>query len=163
MDGQHVGGDKSGRDTVDPTKIHPLDGQTPSQLHHTGLGGIIRRLLLGDIDQDGTDGGGEDERPGPSVTLLFLKNPARRLGRPKRPVEVDLHDLPPPFHRVLLGRMMRRDPRVGHHHVQRPEILHHPPQRALHRRGVFDFRPVRRTGDVIRPCDFRRHPLRIPA
>lgn len=107
---------ESRRHAIHPRKIHPLHRQHLGQLHHGRLGGIVRRLPLGDVDERRAHRRRDDEVAPP----LLLEDPARRLRRPHDAVVVDAVVVRPRLLGVLEAGYVGAHARVGHHNVQAP-------------------------------------------
>jgi hypothetical protein len=83
---------------------------------------IIRRLLLRHINQNPAHTRRKDDTRAsiPTLLLLSLENFRRRLRRPKRARQVNIHHSFPILFAILNRRDMRRNPRIHNNNIQLP-------------------------------------------
>ena len=110
-----------------------LHGHGPGQLDHAGLGRVVADEVL--HSTEAVDGCGGDD---PSPALLD------HLARGGLAAQEDARQIDPQ-HAMPLGLGMleegsgMRDPRVGEHHVEPPELRDHTLDEGLHLPGVADI------------------------
>lgn len=135
----------------------PLGRQGAGQVPDGGLGRVVRRLRLREVDAVRRDGRRQHDarRAAPRLHL----RPRHRLRAEERPRRVDVQRAPPLGRRQLRRVRARRHPREREQHVHAAHGPHGRVDVALHNLGVCDVDTGRRDAGV-RELSFQGgHPL----
>jgi hypothetical protein len=119
-------------------------------MHNRRFWGVIRSLLLGQVDKNRTNRRREDDISKP----LSLKDPRRSLRGVECPVQIDFHEITPLVGRAVFSGAMVRHAGIHNHDIELAEVARNLLEGYFDFVFVGDIAFVRSCLDVVSSCDF---------
>lgn len=108
------------RHAVNTGKVSPLNSQALCKVNDSCLASVGGGLLLGNVDEDSADTGGEDDA---AASLGSLHDVSNNLGRPESSMEVNIENVTEFILGVVLGRSMFSNTSIRNHNVKASKPL----------------------------------------